>query len=75
MSVEYKIRPVTRYVITRFTDEDRTRASETRGTYENGEVAYQVAYALCKMEHDASGEPVGSMNFIYPDAPVVPAAI
>ncbi|MGB1390300.1 MAG: hypothetical protein ACPG61_15590 [Paracoccaceae bacterium] len=67
--VEYRVRPVTKYIVTRFEQGDDTGAVETRGQYENGEVAYQVAYALCKAEHDKSGEPIESMNFIYPKIP------
>lgn len=67
--VEYKVRPITRYVITRYEEIGNAGRSEQRGVYDNGEIAYQVAYALCKMEHDQSGEPVGSTNFIYPSIP------
>lgn len=73
--VEYRVRPITRYVVTRFEEsepdsEGRASAScSQKGIYENGEVAYQVAYALCKAEHDASGEPAESVNFSYPALP------
>ena len=73
--VEYRVRPVTRYIVTRYVeyalDPSRPQMasgmSEQRGSFDNAEVAYHVAYALCKAEHDASGEEVGSMNFIYPE--------
>ena len=73
--VEYRVRPITRYVVTRYEASEpdangRQHAScDQRGIYENGEVAYQVAYALCKAEHDASGEPAESVNFSYPALP------
>lgn len=71
--VEYRVRPITRYIVTRYAQTieiDPSGAcgseSSTRGTYDNAEIAHEVAYALCKAEHDASGEELGSMNFIYP---------
>jgi len=69
MKVEYRIKPVTRYVITRWHEGENTGGVSGCGEYDNGEVAYHVAYALCKAEHDRSGEPVGSDNFIYPAIP------
>ena len=68
MKVQYQVRTVSRFVVTRYEESDdaRTGASETRGEYDNADVAFEVAYALCKSEHDASDEDVGSMNFIYP---------
>ena len=69
MKVEYRVKPVTRYIVTRFHADGTTGAVEQRGEYENGEVAYEVAYALCKAEHDASGQPVESVNFVYPRIP------
>lgn len=69
MKVEYRVKPVTRYIVTRFHDEGNTGGVEQRGEYDNGEIAYAVAYALCKAEHDKSGEPIDSMAFIYPEHP------
>jgi hypothetical protein len=69
MKVEYRVRPVTRFVVTRYHQSDDGSEVSTKGTYDNAHVAYEVAYALCKAEHDASGEPLGSMAFIYPDTP------
>jgi len=71
MGVEYRVRPVTRFIVTRWFGDDRSGGCAPRGEFERAEVAYEVAYALCKAEHDASGEPVNSMNFIYPK-PVLP---
>lgn len=71
MKVEYRVRPITRYVVTRYHEAheeggNQACGCETRGEYDNADVAFEVAYALCKSEHDASDEDVGSMNFIYP---------
>jgi len=75
IKVEYRIVPVTRYIVTRFSQEvadngaGNSGSCEPRGEYLNDGVAYHVAYALCRAEHERSGEPLGSMNFIYPDIP------
>lgn len=67
--VEYRVLPVTRYIVTRSEQGDDCGVVATQGQYENAETAHQVAYALCKAEHDRSGEPQDSMNFIYPKIP------
>lgn len=67
--VEYRVRPVTRYVVTRYEECLNAGWLSTKGIYDNGEIAYQVAYALCQSEHNASGEPLGSENFVYPAIP------
>lgn len=68
MKIEYRVRPVTRYVVTRYheTDEGRTGGSETKGEYDNFDVAYEVGYALCKAEHEALGYPPDDMRVQYP---------
>ena len=73
--VEYRVRSVTKYIVTRYEESGNAdglavcAGSTQHGTFENGETAYHVARALCRQEHVASGEPVGSMNFIYPNIP------
>lgn len=70
MKTEYKIRPVTRYVVTRYNEDDSGRASCTgKGEYDNADVAYEVGYALAKEEHERLGYPVGDMRIIYPRHP------
>lgn len=65
-TIQYRVRPITRFVVTRYEEDGNTGGSSTRGTYDNAQVAFEVAYALCKAEHDASGQPIDSMGFIYP---------
>jgi hypothetical protein len=73
--IEYRIRPVTRYVVTRFEQSEPNEhgvcsgGCDALGEFNNADTAYSVAYALCKLEHDKSGEEPGSMNFVYPDSP------
>jgi len=69
MTVEYRIKVAKRYIVTRAELGDGTGSVTERGTYDNTDVAYEVATALCKMEHDKSGDPPDSVNFIYPKEP------
>jgi len=72
--ISYRVRPVTRYVVTRYdaeydraTSSGSTGFSTQRGEFDNFETAYAVAYALCKKEHDDSGLPPGDERFQYPE--------
>lgn len=67
MKVEYRVRPVTRYIVTRFYDDGATSGSSVKGEYDSEEVAYQVGYALAKAEHQVRGYPVGDEQIIYPE--------
>jgi len=67
--IEYRVRPITRYIVTRHVSTEHTGANTQHGVFDNGETAYHVAYALCRAEHEKSGEPVESTNFIYPGIP------
>lgn len=67
--VEYKVRPITRYIVTRFHSEGNCAGVETKGEFDNLNVAWEVAYSLCRHEHDAAGAPPDDPNFIYP-API-----
>lgn len=67
MKVEYKIRPVTRYVVTRYAVTDCGESgSSVKGEYDNADVAYQVGYALAKEEHDRLRYPPGDERILYP---------
>mgnify|MGYP001591350541 CR=1 FL=1 len=74
-NIEYRVRPVTRYVITRYEDqlENGTASIRTLGEYENQEVAQEVGYALCKAEHERLGLAPGDPRIIYPQ--MVPVQI
>lgn len=73
--IEYRVRPVTRYMVTRWqADENGASAPRQMGTeYDNAQVAYDVAYALCKTEHERLGWPVGDDRIQYPE-PIDPRA-
>ena len=69
VQLEYRVREVTRYIVTRYTslDPNATATVEGRGEYDNPEVAFEVAYALCRREHEALGWPPGDMRIRYPN--------
>lgn len=79
--VEYKVRPVVRYIVTKYQEDMIFRpgeedqpgcpgaGSETCGEFDSPDAAYNVAYALCRSQHDASGLPIDSDVFIYPEKP------
>jgi hypothetical protein len=69
--IEYRVRTTTRYLITRYHEgaDGRSASSECKGEYDNGAVAYEVAYALCKAEHERLGLPVGDERILYPTHP------
>lgn len=69
MLVEFKVRPAGRYIVTRYEDNANGDGSTQVGEYASAEVAYHVAYALCRTEHEKSGEPVDSKMFVYPQIP------
>jgi hypothetical protein len=73
--IEYRVRPITRYVVTRYEegagDESvavnaRFAGSVQKGEYDNPDVAYEVAYALCKDEHQTLGWEPGDNRISYP---------
>ena len=69
MKVEYRVRPVTRYFVTRWYDAGDTAGTECKGEFDNWQNAYAVAYALCKDEHERLGYPIGDMRIKYPELP------
>ena len=73
--IEYRVRPVTRYIVTRWEGEcDPTgdvrgmNSVVQHGGFDNHATAYAVAYALCKQEHDALGWPIGDERIKYPSS-------
>lgn len=68
--VEYQVRESRRFIVTRYAQSENTAGgSVQKGEYADAETAYQVAYALCKSEHDAAGTPPDDMGFVYPKHP------
>ncbi len=72
-TVEYKVRSITRYAVTRYCrDADGKGCSSEVGQYPTFEMAYEVGCALAKGEQERLGLPPGDMGVIFPD-PVRPA--
>lgn len=70
--IEYRVRPVTRFIVTRFEcvshpDGRESGSCYTRGEFDNFETAYQVGYALCRDEHQRLGWPLGDERINYPE--------
>ena len=76
-NIEYRVRPVTRYIVTRYEDqlEKGTGGVRTLGDYDNQQVAQEVAYALCKAEHERLGWAPGGLRMIYPQMVPDPTSI
>lgn len=69
--IEYRVRPVTRYIVTRF-ERSADGASANgggRGEFDNAETAYAVGYALAKADHERKGWPLGDERIQYPQHP------
>ena len=69
LKVEYRVREVTRYHVTRHYSslDERTGGTEQKGEYDNPNIAYEVAYALAKEEHSRLGYPLDDERIKYPD--------
>jgi len=65
--IEYRVRPVTRYIVTRFELGSLIGGCSTHGEFDNATVAHEVGYALCKAEHDRLGWPPGDSRIMYPE--------
>lgn len=69
MTIEYRVREVTRYIITRSEQSESTGGVTERGEYGNAATAYEVAYALAAAEAERLGLSPGDMGMIYPAVP------
>lgn len=66
--VEYRVRKVERYIVTRYheTEGATTGGTETKGEFDNQDIAHEVAYALCADEHKRLGWPIDDYRIQYP---------
>ncbi len=64
--VEYRVRKIERYIVTRYEAGENFAGGGVKGEYPNEEIAHEVAYALCKAEHERLGWPVGDERIQYP---------
>ena len=68
--IEYQIRPVTRFILTRY--EKTTNGGGVQqigGEYDNPQMAYEIGYAMAKLDHDRQGWPVADERIKYPEDP------
>lgn len=68
--IEYRVKDVSRYIVTRYHGGPDGASIEERGEYGNKNVAHEVAYALCKAEHERLGWDVGDPRIQYPKADI-----
>ena len=66
--IEYKVRPVTRYIVTRYESEENSGASSTCGEFAQESLALQVGFALAKNDLDRYGFD-GRAKIAFPDFP------
>lgn len=71
--IEYKIRKVERYIVTRYEAAERKAGSQVFGEFDRADTAYEVAYALCRAEHDRLEWALDDERIRYPE-PIEKAA-
>lgn len=78
MTIEYRVKPITRYIVTRheeLSEQDALMRGQQAGSrqiggeHDNAEVAYQVGYALARFEAENLGYGPDDMRLIYPQHP------
>ncbi len=67
--LEYRIVPVTRFIVTRFRQDGKAGSSSQHGEFDNPDTAYAVAYALCQKEHGDLGWLADDARVQYPRHP------
>jgi hypothetical protein len=66
-TIEYKVRPVTRYIVTRFESDGESGGSEVCGEFDREENAMRVGFALAKNDLDHYG--YRKANVTFPNTP------
>lgn len=73
--IEYRVRPVTRYIVTKFERQENEEGdviaagSSMCGEYDSHQQAYDVGYALAKSDHTRLGYPLDDGRIRYPEHP------
>jgi len=65
--VEYRIRKVERFVVTRYEQGERSSGSETKGEFDSEILAFEIACSLAGAEHQKLGWPEGDERMKYPE--------
>ena len=74
MTIEYRVRRVERFIVTRFEREDGPNVQAAQSSrqigreFDNFETAYEVATALARAEQERLGLPPGDGGVIFPSA-------
>jgi hypothetical protein len=69
--IEYKIRPVTRFVVTRYSDDldpngKNHPSSDVKGVFDNFSIAYNIGYALAREEFSRRAIDLQDPGFVFP---------
>ena len=70
--IEYRVKPVTRFIVTRFEKREGgvcSMGSVGRGEFDSADTAYEVAYAMAKLDHERKGWPLDDARIQYPQHP------
>lgn len=70
--VEYRVIPVTRYIVTVFQRADGKACVGECGEFNNEHLAAEVAHALGKAHHESLGWPRDDERITYPSLPLPP---
>ncbi len=65
--IEYRVRTVERFIVTRHESGEYASGVTTKGEFDNYEIAHEVAYALCRDEHERLGWPLDDARIKYPE--------
>ena len=76
LQVEYRVKAVTRYIVTRYERVERPDGGQANtrglGEFPTYQQAYDIGYALAKSEHEQRGWEPGDARMRYPE--MLPAA-
>lgn len=71
MKIEYRVKAIERYIVTRYEEDNAGNSSVVeRGTYTSPHIAHEVAYALCAQDHEQLGFGPGDERVKYPVHPL-----
>lgn len=66
--IEYRVRPITRYIVTRYVagDDMSPACSEVKGEYDSEQLAFEIGTALAKDEHRTRGWSLDDSRIVHP---------
>ena len=72
MKVEYRVKEIKRYIVTRYEESEDSKSGSVscRGEFDNYETAHSVGYAMAKLEHEKLGYPLDDERIIYPQSKI-----